>query len=233
MTTPVWLNNPRILLRKDKIMEIWPSQDMTAEEKVNAVSRLVIILVIIGFLLTLKVNIFLLGAATLGIVYLLYYFQNRSVNKYREKFSNKLPGVYPLLTDPKMYNMNKNLFHKPIQSNPLMNVTLPEIYYDPKRKPAAPAFMPEVESQINKSVKEFVTEPFDDKKIKDKLFADLGDELTFNRSMLQYNAMPNTQVPNDQGAFQEYLYGNMISGKEGNPLALERNYAGAYDFTNP
>lgn len=233
MTTPVWLNDPRILLRKDKIMEIWPSQHMTAEEKVNAVSRLVIILVIIGFLLTLKVNIFLLGAATLGIVYLLYYFQNRSVNKYREKFSNKLPGVYPLLTDPKMYNMNKNLFHKPTQSNPLMNVTLPEIYYDPKRKPAAPTFMPEVESQINKSVKEFVTEPFDDKKIKDKLFADLGDELTFNRSMLQYNAMPNTQVPNDQGAFQEYLYGNMISGKEGNPLALERNHAGAYDFTNP
>ncbi len=233
MTTSVWLNDPRILLRKDKIMEIWPSQDMTAEEKVNAVSRLVIILVIIGFLLTLKVNIFLLGAATLGIVYLLYYFQNRSVNKYREKFSNKLPGVYPLLTDPKMYNMNKNLFHKPTQSNPLMNVTLPEIYYDPKRKPAAPAFMPEVEKQINKSVKEFVTEPFDDPKIKDKLFADLGDELTFNRSMLQYNAMPNTQVPNDQGAFQEYLYGNMISAKEGNPLALERNHAGAYDFTNP
>ena len=233
MTTPVWLNDPRILLRKDKIMEIWPSQDMTAEEKVNAVSRLVIILVIIGFLLTLKVNIFVLGAATLGIVYLLYYFQNRSVNKYKEKFSNKMSGVYPLLTDPLMYNMNKNLFQKPKQSNPLMNVTLPEIYYDPERKPAAPAFMPEVEKQINKSVKEFVTEPFDDPKIKDKLFADLGDELTFNRSMLQYNAMPNTQVPNDQGAFQEYLYGNMISAKEGNPLALERNHAGAYDFTNP
>ena len=233
MTTPVWLNDPRILLRKDKIMEIWPSQDMTAEEKVNAVSRLVIILVIIGFLLTLKVNIFILGAATLGIVYLLYYFQNRSVNKYKEKFSNKMSGVYPLLTDPLMYNMNKNLFQKPKQSNPLMNVTLPEIYYDPKRKPAAPAFMPEVESQINKSVKEFVAEPFDDPKIKDKLFADLGDELTFNRSMLQYNAMPNTQVPNDQGAFKEYLYGNMISAKEGNPLALERNHAGAYNFTNP
>jgi hypothetical protein len=233
MTTPVWLNDPRILLQKDKIMEIWPSQDMTAEEKVNAISRLVIILVIIGFLLTLKVNIFLLGAATLGIVYLLYYFQNRSVNKYKEKFSNKLSGVYPLLTDPNMYNMNKNLFHKPTQANPLMNVTLPEIYYDPKRKPAAPSFIPEVESQINKSVKEFVTEPFDDPKIKDKLFADLGDELTFNRSMLQYNAMPNTQVPNDQAAFKEYLYGNMISGKEGNPLALERNHGGAYDFTNP
>ena len=51
MTTPVWLNDPRILLRKDKIMEIWPNQDMSAEEKVNAVSRLVIILVIIGFTL--------------------------------------------------------------------------------------------------------------------------------------------------------------------------------------
>ena len=83
MTTPVWLNDPRILLRKDKIMEIWPSQDMTAEEKVNAVSRLVIILVIIGFLLTLKVNIFVLGAATLGIVYLLYFLLRCHLSLYK------------------------------------------------------------------------------------------------------------------------------------------------------
>ena len=233
MTTQVWFNDPRILLRKDKIMEIWPTQDMSSDEKVNAISRLVIILVIIGYLLTYNLKIFVLGTITLGLVYLLYYFQNKNMNKYKESFSNKMPGVYPLLTDPAMYQNNKNLFEKPTQSNPLMNINLPEIYYNPERKPAAPTFLPEVETEINKSVKEFITKPFHDPTIKDKLFADLGDELTFNRSMLQYNAMPNTQVPADQKAFQDYLYGNMISAKEGNPLALERNHAGAYNFTNP
>ena len=233
MTTQIWISDHRILLRNDKIMDIWPNKDMSSEEKVNSVTRLIIILVIVGYLLTLKLNIVWLGLATLGIVLLLYYFQNRMINKHKENFTNRLPGVYPLLTDPLMYDMNKNLFEKPKKENPLMNVTLPEIYYNPDRKAAAPTFLPKVESEINKKVKDFVAEPFDDPKIKDKLFADLGDELKFNRSMIQYNAMPNTQVPNDQKSFQEYLYGNMISAKEGNPLALERNHAGAYNFTNP
>jgi hypothetical protein len=51
--------------------------------------------------------------------------------------------------------------------------------------------------------------------------------------MIQYNTMPNTQVPSDQKGFLEYLYGTMISGKEGNPVALYRNSSGAYNYTNP
>tara|TARA_A100001011_G_C14306533_1_gene843438 strand:- start:1744 stop:2445 length:702 start_codon:yes stop_codon:yes gene_type:complete len=233
MTTSIWLNDPTILLRNDKIRQLWPTEDMSAAEKVNAITRLVIILVTIGFLITLNYKIIWIGIVTLGIVFLLYYIQNRVIDKKKENFSNRLPGVYPLLTDPVMYEMNKNLFQKPTTENPLMNVSLPQIYYEPDRKPAAPAFLPQVEKQINASVKDFVAKPFKDEKIKDKLFADLGDAFVFNRSMLQYNATANTQVPNDQKAFQEYLYGNMISAKEGNPIALERNHAGAYDFTNP
>ena len=52
-----------------------------------------------------------------------------------------------------------------------MNVLLPEIYYDPTRKPAAPTFNPQVEKEINNSVQEFVAKPFNDKNIDKKLFA--------------------------------------------------------------
>lgn len=232
MTTSIWLSDPTILLRNDKITELWPKPIMSSEEKVNAITRLVILLVIIGFLITLNVKIICVGIVTLGIVFLLYYIQNPATKK-DENFTNRLPGVYPLLTDPCTYEMHKNLYTKPSGENPLMNLSLPQIYYEPKRKPAAPAFMPQVEEEINNNVKDFVAKPFKDETIKDKLFADLGDEIVFNRSMLQYNTTANTQVPNDQKAFQEYLYGNMISGKEGNPIALERSYAGAYNFTNP
>ena len=51
MTTSIWLNDPRILLRNDKIRQLWPTEDMSAAEKVNAITRLVIILVTIGFLI--------------------------------------------------------------------------------------------------------------------------------------------------------------------------------------
>ena len=232
MTTSIWLSDPTILLRNDKITELWPTPNMSSEEKINAITRLVILLVIIGFLVTLNVRIIFIGIATLGIVFLLYYIQNHAAKK-NEHFSNRLPGVYPLLTDPSTYEIHKNLYTKPSNENPLMNLSLPQIYYEPDRKPAAPAFMPQVEEEINNNVKDFVAKPFKDETIKDKLFADLGDEIVFNRSMLQYNTTANTQVPNDQKAFQEYLYGNMISGKEGNPIALERTNSGAYDFTNP
>ncbi len=232
MTTSIWLSDPTILLRNDKISELWPKHNMSSEEKVNAITRLVLLLIIIGFLVTMNIKIIYVGIVTLGIVFLLYYIQNRR-NEKNENFSNRLPGVYPLLTDPIAYEMNKNLYKKPSSENPLMNLSLPQIYYEPERKPAAPAFMPQVEEEINNCVKDFVAKPFKDETIKDKLFADLGDEIVFNRSMLQYNTTANTQVPNDQKAFQEYLYGNMISAKEGNPIALERNNSGAYDFTNP
>ena len=224
----LWVKDPTILLRKDKLIEIWPNSKMSSEDKVNAISRLIILMTLIGYLLTMKGNIVLIGIMTLAIVYGVYLYQNKGK---KENFESKLTGVYPILTDPNIYEMTQNEYMKPTTSNPLMNVTLPEIYYNPERKPAAPAFMEKVEKEINSSVKEFVTKPFNDPNIKDKLFADLGDELQFNRSMIQYNAMPSTTVPNDQDAFQTYLYGDMISAKEGNPLALERNHAGAYNWT--
>ncbi len=230
MNSTVWYNDPRILLRNDKIKEVWPTKNMTPEEKLNAITRLVLFMVILGFILTFRFNILIIGLVTLGLVHILYFMQ---VKSKKEKFSNKLPGVYPILSNPEVYKANKDSFVEPTENNPLMNVNLPEIRYDTHRKPAAPSFIPEVEEKINDCVKEFVEKPFEDKNIKDKLFANLGDDLIFNRSMLQYNSMPNTQIPNDRKSFENYLYGNMLSAKEGDPLALERNHAGAYNYTNP
>jgi len=230
MSKQIWLNDPSILLKHDKVKELWPLAKMNPEEKVNAITRLVILLTLLGYLITQSYKIFYLGLLTLAIVIVLYFLQKHTNNK-KEKFSNRLSGVYPALTNPVTYELYKNNFSKPTENNPLMNVLIPEIYYDPERKPAAPSFNPTVEKEVNKSVKDFIGKSFNDKDIEKKLFADLGDEFEFNRSMVRFNATANTEVPNDREAFQEYLYGDMISGKEGNPLALERQHAGAYNYT--
>ena len=108
-----------------------------------------------------------------------------------------------------------------------MNVLLPEIKDNPKRKPAAPAFNPQVEREMNTATQDFVVDNFEDApdkdKLKDKLFRDLGDSFGFDQSMRSWYATPNTQVPNNQKAFAEYCYGEMISCKEANGLACERN----------
>jgi hypothetical protein len=46
MTTPFWTNDPTILLNKDNITEVWPLTSMDYEQKLNAISRLVIVLTI-------------------------------------------------------------------------------------------------------------------------------------------------------------------------------------------
>jgi len=236
MSSPFWVNNPTILLKHDKLSEFWPEAQMTVEEKVNAITRLVILLTLLGYLVTFSLKILLAGIVTLAIIVGLYFLQNRMSNNtesFKEFFSNKLPGVYPSYTNPDAYEQHKDNFIKPTPKNPLMNVLLPEIKYDPTRKAAAPSFNPSVEKEINDSVKEFVEKPFNDKNISKKLFNNIGDELVFNRSMLQYNSVPNTVIPSDQKAYLEFLYGTMPSGKDGNIFALEKIAGGAYDYINP
>ena len=41
-------------------------------------------------------------------------------------------------------------------------------------------------------------------------------------SMRNFYTNPSTTIPNDQKGFSEFLYGDMISAKEGNPIALAR-----------
>lgn len=230
MSNIIWLNDPTILLKQDNISELWPTSKMTTEEKINAITRLVLLLTVLGYLLTLSFKIVYISVITLISIIVLYLIQTNvnskksAKNTIREAFSNNLS---------KQYEENKSNFAKPNSKNPLMNVLVPEILYDPKRKEAAPAFNPDVEKTINKSVKEFIEKPFNDKNINKKLFNNVGDEMMFNRSMLPWNSMPNTQIPSDFNAYKEFVYGNMISGKEGHPQALERHSSGAHNYINP
>ena len=58
--------------------------------------------------------------------------------------------------------------------------------------------------------------------IKKKLFSDLGDNYNFDFSMRNFYTNPNTTIPNDQGGFANFCFGDMVSAKEGNEFALGR-----------
>ena len=67
MTTPFWSNDPTILFNKSSMFQVWPSSSMTIEAKMNAISRLVIILSTLGFIFTMKTHFLIIGAITLAI----------------------------------------------------------------------------------------------------------------------------------------------------------------------
>lgn len=216
--TNIWLKNPLILFRKEQIKNLWPTKNMSRNEKINAVSRLVILLSILGFLVMKNYNFLITGLITLGVIAILYY-----TKLYKEE-TNEEKKVEPF-TNARVYQSVKENFTNPTEKNPLMNVLLPEIKDDPKRKMAAPAYNPAVEKSINEKTEDFIVSNFDDDpKIKKKLFSNLGDSFEFEQ-FAQHNfyATPNTQIPNNQKEFAEFCYGDMISAKEGNDYALIRN----------
>jgi hypothetical protein len=227
--TPFWLNEPTILFEKKHITDIWPNPNMSNMEKLNAISRFVIIASLLGYLITLNIGIILVCIVTLGVIAILYHVQSNKI-KMDEKAKESPEKIKENFTNAVLYNEVKDEYTNPRNSNPLMNVLLPEISYNPTRSEAAPAYNPEVEKKINKSTKDYVVDTtFSDESTKQKeyirrkLFSDLGDSYTFDYSMRNFYTNPNTTIPNDQKGFANFCYGDMISAKEGNEFALGRN----------
>lgn len=220
MDTAFWINNPMVLFNKDKIMELWPLQTMTIEEKLNGITRLVLVLTILGYLITKNIKIIVTGAITLFSLVLLYKMKMENTLKTNMKDLNAKEGF----TNPELYKMLRKNFTEPSVTNPAMNVLLTEIDDNPNRKTAAPCYNKVVENDMNEKTKEFITNNFDDKtNIDERLFKDLGDSFVFDQSMRTWNSTPNTTIPNDQKSFAEYCYGDMISCKDGDEFACARS----------
>ena len=218
INTNIWFNDPTVLLNKNQMNQLWPTENMSKNEKINAITRLVIILSILGYLLTNAINFFLTGFITLGIIVFLYYTKESHTNDNSSEFKESF-------TNPNIYKALKPNFTNPTEKNPFMNVLLPEINDNPTRKRAAPAYNRAVEKSINEKTEDFVVSNFDnDPKIKKRLFSNLGDSFEFEEfGQYQFFATPNTRVPNDQNSFAEFCYGGMTSAKEGNEFALAKN----------
>ena len=208
-----WINNPYILIDSQEITKLWPLESMNQNEKLNAVSRLIIFLTIIGSVITKNINILISGIVCIFIIIVFNLLQNR-------KLDNKdLTKITEGFSNPDLYNTLKHNFTNPNKDNPLMNVNLTEIQDNPERLDAAPSYNKMVEKNINESTKEFIKQSSDNKDIKDKLFNSLGDNLgndfEFEQSMRQFYTTANTRVCNNQTAFANFCYGNMASCRDG------------------
>ena len=71
-----WLSDPTVLLHKDHINELWPKSGTPLETKLNAGSRLIIVLSILGYLVTMNTSFIIIGFITLAIIAVLYNINN-------------------------------------------------------------------------------------------------------------------------------------------------------------
>lgn len=236
---PFWVTNPNVLLDSRYITEWFPTEGMSYNQKLNAISRLVILLTVISFVFLRTTRLLWIGGLCLIVIFLLHYSQTRSVGGgkqegfYGNDANDKLRGSDPALhaivkfatNDPSKIGKTE-YFDVPKINNPYNNVLVTDIVDNPEKLPAPPAYYPETEKAILDRTKEAIqkmnpTFPG----IMKKLFSSFDDHFEFEQSMRQFHSNPSTTVPNDQGAFAEFCYGEMISCKEGNQFACARDSA--------
>ena len=135
--TTFWINNPLILIQKDKLFELWPLSYMSTDEKLNAITRIIILLSILGYIILKNINILASGIVSIIVVVILYLVNKNS----KTKIFNK-PEPF---TNIDLYQEVKHNFTNPDTKNPMMNVMLTEINDNPDRLPAAPSYNKSVE----------------------------------------------------------------------------------------
>ena len=228
MTIQFWTNDPAILFNKEYILDLWPKTNMCYEEKLNAISRLIILLTILGYILTMSKRILAVGALTLLFIFVLYSMRKQKITKEMlEGFnveSNEVTGMFD--NKPKSYVNPVTLdavlrteFKEGNKKNPFRNVLLTQINDDPNRKAAPPAFNINVDEDITKNVKRAVQMMNPGIKNTNKqLFGDLWQQFQLDNSNRVFYSTPNTRIANDEGAYAQFLYNDLkFSGKLSTP----------------
>ena len=205
MNNSFWLENPNVLLNKNYITEIWPQDNFDLDRKLNSITRLILILAILGFLFTK--SSYIIVSAAVSIVVLVMIHKSKSASK-KEGMAN----LDVKLNKEEFEELLNEEFTMPTKKNPFMNVLMGEYKENPKRKPAAPVYNEEVlDDATKKSRKD------------ERLYKNLGDTLTFQNSLRNFYSTANTSIPNNQKDFANFCYGNMPSCKEGDEFMCEKN----------
>jgi hypothetical protein len=178
---PFWSDDPNILFQHRYIFQFFPVESMTYEQKMNAVSRTVIILTIVGFLLYQSISTVIVGVITMGAIFLLYYYRRKEKEKANsKKIVDTMKNIQEGFDNPAQVYltennlpMNDNIFMKPTAKNPFSNVLMTDYDFNPHKKPALPAYNSSVNNTILSQAKQLVRDVNPDQPdITDKLFKD-------------------------------------------------------------
>ena len=227
---PFWTENPNILLNPAHLTEFFPSEDMSYNQKMNAITRMIIILTVAVYLVTNTFRSVAFGALSVFAIYLVHYYHESDKRDAFTGLSGQTdknsPALSALGKDVDSLGSPAEVFDNPTAENPFSNVLITDVTGNSHKKPAPPAHNKQTNQSILEAAKEAVINANPDQpNISDKLFKDLGEQLTFEQSMRQFYSTPSTQTPDDQQAFAEFCYGSMISCAEGNQFACARNAA--------
>lgn len=191
MTTPssiiktdkIWYKDFSILFRPDRITEFFPAKMQTAAERMNALARFSLYssILLVAYKRDYRHSIWTIVGFL--ITYLVFK------NHFKENFTATEPPKQPLI--------------KPTLNNPFMNVNLTD-YTDHPDKQSAPTYFEDTKEAA--AIKDEVIDKFNY-----NLYKSVDDVYEKNNNLRQFYTMPNTQIPNDQNKYLDFLYSDMKS----------------------
>mgnify|MGYP005642805401 FL=1 len=217
MSSPLFIENPGILVDKDYIFDFIPNTNATMEERINAIVRFSLYFSVLLMIVKNNYRYVYIFVATLFIT-VLFYSNNRENFTNIENFNNLnnsnansdndcLQG-----SESKSKNDSEEC-DQPTCNNLFMNV-LPTS--DFKKKKKACSFNKEISDKVNSG-------------FYNKFKKDVNTFYNQDFGMRQFYSMPNTQVPNDQGAFANWLYNTPVSCSVGDNMLLKQQRACSLD----
>lgn len=214
MNENIWITEPSMLIKEYDDIKI--SQSHTFVKNLNNLSKIIIYITIIGFILTRKTTIILSGIFSLAVFIGVYYLRKHNLKQGFEVNGHNME-------ESKISKKKLEDFHPITPDNPMGNVMPGDYVKNPERNSAPPSYDKTVTDSINTVTKKMLNEKnSSNSKFEQKLFRDLGDNYKFEESMMNFYTTPSSQIPNNQGEFAKFCYGNMPSCKEGNEFACSK-----------
>lgn len=173
-----------------------PTDYMTIDDKLNALTRLIIFVCLILALILQDARMLLLMIILVLLIVIVYNYQNKFTSK-ADSFLNK-----------KEIDVVDNVIcNKPTKNNPFMNPNLLDMFDD---IPACPVW--------NQNVNQQIDDMFDSGMYRNS--DDIYDRTTSKR---QFYTMPSTTIPNDRTAYANWLYNREPTCKENNGAQCYEN----------
>jgi hypothetical protein len=141
MKEDIWYANIRAFFDRDTLINFFPSEDMSFEEKLNSFFRFCIYFSILIFLFKKSYNVFYIAFFGGVITYILNEIQ--TYKNEDEKYTNDISGD---VND----QYSKKKCSVPSKMNPFMNVLVTDYNHNPKRPVACDISKKDVKQKMEK-----------------------------------------------------------------------------------
>ena len=216
MRPEFWTDDPRILVAGGRITEIIPNASMTQAQRFNALTRLSILVAVLGGIVG-GMSVVIAGLVAVAILAAVYTAEEGA--RVREGYGQTPQTPADVEDGADAPGVAEMTAQNPTGAR-LLGVPLST--QDPGGSARlTPATLNEKALDAIASVNADDGDE-SDMTMRERLFADLGDKDIFDHSMRQFYTPPAHTHGGGYKRYLDYLYGNMTSCKEGDAAACVR-----------